>query len=305
LNTIHRTDAGGGIAQICRDIREGAALRRDYSNVEIYDARNDEIAGHITSVYSDMIKGGIDPNSIMVLSPYSGAGQDFGAPALSLEIRKTLGLPDHMTEGDILIGTKNERFPRYILNGSRGVVVRAGREKEGVDYRALCPRLNSNNGKRPSYDECHVCAGETTVVRFDCARSPNEAEHYCPGEIKMRDSEGAITGRGKGARRTRGIRRATPPKTSWGYASGVHKAQGGEAPVVIAVVSKAVPSSFGKAALYTAFSRASVALVIVGDFDAIPGIVARTRERLTVLGARRGVGVSIVETPSVPEYVAF
>ena len=52
-------------------------------------------------------------------------------------------------------------------------------------------------------------------------------------------------------------------------------------------------------------SRASAALVIVGDFDAIPGIVARTRERLTILGALRGEGVSIVETQSEMEYVAF
>lgn len=174
---------------------------------------------------------------------------------------------------------------------------------EDIDYRRSCPRLNAKG--KVDYASCDLCAGETTVIKFDCARKADDVEHYCPGEIRMRRGDAPITGQGKGAHRARDIRRATPPKTTWGYASGVHKAQGGEAPIVIAVVSKAVPSSFGKAALYTAFSRASAALVIVGDFDAIPGIVARTREGLTVLGALRGEGASIVETQGEREYVAF
>jgi hypothetical protein len=303
LKTIHRTDAGGGIARICRDVREGTPLRRDYPNVEIYNARNDEIASVVSGLYSQLVAGGASPNDIMVLSPYSGEKQDFGAPALSLAIREALNLPNRMTVGDIVIGTKNERSPRYILNGSRGVVLREGRELAGVDYRRLCPRLETK--EKADYADCHLCGGDTTIIKFDCARTADDVEHYCPGEIKMRSKDAPITGDGKGARRARDIRRATPPKTTWGYASGVHKAQGGEAPIVIAVVSKAVPSSFGKAALYTAFSRASGALVIVGDFDAIPGIVKRTRERLTVLAALRGEGAPVVETQSEAEYVAF
>jgi hypothetical protein len=140
LKTIHRTDAGGGIAQICRDIREGNSLRRDYSQVQVYDAANGEIADKVTECYMEMMTKGIAPDKIKVLSLYSSPTQDFGAPALSLAIRKARGLPDQMTVGDLLIGTKNERFPRYILNGSRGVVIRAGRKKGGVNYKALSTR---------------------------------------------------------------------------------------------------------------------------------------------------------------------
>jgi hypothetical protein len=297
LNTIHRTDAGGGIARICRDVREGNPLRRDYPNVEVYDAKNDDIASVVSGLYSQLVAGGASPNDVMVLSPYSAEKQDFGAPALNLAIREALGLPDRMTVGDIVIGTKNERSPRYILNGSRGVVMREGREVAGVDYRHSCPRLDIK--EKTDYADCGLCGGDTTIIKFDCARTVEGVEHYCPGEIRMRANETPIKGNGKGARRKRDIRRATPPKTSWGYASGVHKAQGGEAPIVIAVVSKAVPSSFGKAALYTAFSRASGALVIVGDFDAIPGIVKRTRERLTVLSALRSDGAVPGRDPGI------
>lgn len=153
LNTIHRTDAGGGIAQICRDLREGKPLRRDYSNVKICDATNDELAAQVSDIYARFVSLVKSPGDIMVLSPYSGANQDFGAPALSLAIRTALELPDRMTVGDIVIGTENERRRRYILNGSRGVVLREGSEREGVDYRGLCPRGKDFLGYRPSVGE--------------------------------------------------------------------------------------------------------------------------------------------------------
>ena len=80
--------------------------------------------------------------------------------------------------------------------------------------------------------------------------------------------------------------KSLPDDVAWGYASSIHKAQGGEFNHVIALVVKRMARLFGKPAIYTAFSRAKHTLTIVGDIEAIPAIAGeRGQERTTALGA--------------------
>ena len=77
-----------------------------------------------------------------------------------------------------------------------------------------------------------------------------------------------------------------PDGVAWGYASSIHKAQGGEFNHVIAIVARRMARTFGKPALYTGFSRARQTLAVVGEIDAIPHIISSPgQKRTTVLGA--------------------
>ena len=70
-----------------------------------------------------------------------------------------------------------------------------------------------------------------------------------------------------------------PKDVVYGYATTIHKSQGGEYAHVIAIVPKNVEYTFGKPALYTAFTRARQTLTIMGAIDKIPGIIERPEKR--------------------------
>jgi exodeoxyribonuclease V alpha subunit len=188
------------------------------------------IAQEAVREYLRLIDRGIAFNDIGLLTPYSDPKFPIGSASLNIEIRKALGKPaERATVGDMVIGTKNQYNGRFVLNGSRGIVIETS---EGL------------------------------TIQFDC---DDEATFYSEKEL---DGD------------------ALPDGVAWGYASSIHKSQGGEFPHVISIVARRMARMFGKPALYTAFSRAKDSLTIVGEIAAIPTIAAHTgQKRVTALAA--------------------
>jgi exodeoxyribonuclease V alpha subunit len=71
-----------------------------------------------------------------------------------------------------------------------------------------------------------------------------------------------------------------------GYAGSIHKAQGGEFKHVIAIIVKRMGRTFGKPALYTAFSKAKQTLTVVGETDAIPYVAEQWGQKRTTALAK-------------------
>ena len=69
-----------------------------------------------------------------------------------------------------------------------------------------------------------------------------------------------------------------PKYVSYGYATTIHKSQGGEYAHVIAIVPKNIAYTFGKPAIYTAFTRARQSLTIMGALDWLPGYYRAPRK---------------------------
>jgi superfamily I DNA and RNA helicase len=75
-----------------------------------------------------------------------------------------------------------------------------------------------------------------------------------------------------------------PKYVEYGYAATIHKSQGGEYPHVITIVPRNIKFTFGKPALYTAFTRAKQSLTIIGALDIMPDILEdEGKRRITVL----------------------
>jgi exodeoxyribonuclease V alpha subunit len=236
LRKIYRTKEGGGIARLSADIRDGKythenATRAVYDNVRFIETLGDtDMAQEAVREYLRLVDRGIAFNDIGLLTPYSDPKFPIGSASLNMEIRKALGKPaERATVGDMVIGTKNQYNGRFVLNGSRGIVIETS---EGL------------------------------TIQFDCDDEPT---FYTEKEL---DGD------------------ALPDGVAWGYASSIHKSQGGEFPHVISIVARRMARMFGKPALYTAFSRAKDTLTIVGEIAAIPTIAAHTgQKRVTALSA--------------------
>jgi exodeoxyribonuclease V alpha subunit len=236
LRKIYRTKEGGGIARLSADIRDGKythenAERAAYDNVRFIETLGDTaIAKEAVREYLRLVDRRIAFNDIGLLTPYSDPKFPIGSAALNMEIRRALGRPAaRAVIGDMVIGTKNQYNGRFVLNGSRGIVIDTS---EGLS------------------------------IQFDC---DDEPEFYSNKEL---DGD------------------ALPDGVAWGYASSIHKSQGGEFPHVVSIVARRMARMFGKPALYTAFSRAKDTLTIVGEIAAIPTIAAHTgQKRVTALSA--------------------
>jgi RecD/TraA family predicted helicase len=70
-----------------------------------------------------------------------------------------------------------------------------------------------------------------------------------------------------------------PKYVAYGYATTIHKSQGGEYQHVITVVPKNLSVTFGKAGLYTAITRARQTLTIIGAVDQLQSIIERDDPR--------------------------
>jgi hypothetical protein len=239
LMKIYRTKEGGGIARLSADVRDGKALAlaRGYDDISFIDARGDtDMSRAAVREYMRLLESGARFEDIGLLTPYSDPKFPIGAVALNAVIRKALGKPvDCATVGDIVIGTRNQYKGRYVLNGSRGIVIDVG---------------------GPS------SSGQALTIQFECDDEP---------AVYAKDELG---------------REALPDGVAWGYASSIHKAQGGEFKHVIAIVARRMARMFGKPALYTAFSRAKQTLAVVGEIDAVPKIAGELgQKRTTALAA--------------------
>jgi exodeoxyribonuclease V alpha subunit len=70
-----------------------------------------------------------------------------------------------------------------------------------------------------------------------------------------------------------------PKHIAYGYATTIHKSQGGEYQHVIVIVPKNLSYTFGKPGLYTAVTRAKQTLTIMGALDELPDIIGREDAR--------------------------
>jgi RecD/TraA family predicted helicase len=93
------------------------------------------------------------------------------------------------------------------------------------------------------------------AIKFD---GNNDIEYFEPSELELN---------------------GLPKYVAYGYATTIHKSQGGEYQHVIAVVPKNLSYTFGKPGLYTAVTRARQTLTIMGALDELPDIISREDDR--------------------------
>jgi len=133
------------------------------------------------------------------------------------------------------------------------------------------------NGQRGVVIEARACA---LAIQFDGNEEP---EFFDPSEL----GEDGL-----------------PAHVSYGYATTIHKSQGGEYAHVIALVPRNINYTFGRRGLYTAITRAKETLAIIGALDVIPDIIKQREERrYTVLKALLGLpieGEALVATTDKP-----
>jgi ATP-dependent exoDNAse (exonuclease V) alpha subunit len=81
-----------------------------------------------------------------------------------------------------------------------------------------------------------------------------------------------------------------PKHVDYGYAVTIHKSQGGEFNHVIVAVPKNIQYTFGRPALYTAFTRAKQTLSIIGAMDILPIVLNNPgARRITILKSLAGL----------------
>jgi hypothetical protein len=108
------------------------------------------------------------------------------------------------------------------------------------------------NGQRGEVIEANT---QTLAIRFD---GNNDIEYFETSELEIN---------------------GLPRYITYGYATTIHKSQGGEYQHVIAIVPKNLPYTFGKPGLYTAVTRAKQTLTIMGALDELPDIISREDAR--------------------------
>jgi UvrD-like helicase C-terminal domain len=114
----------------------------------------------------------------------------------------------------------------------------------------------------------------TKAIQFD---GNNDVEYFEPSELELN---------------------GLPRYVTYGYASTIHKSQGGEYQHVIAVVPRNLAFTFGKPSLYTAVTRAKQTLTIMGALDELPDITGREdARRCTALKSL--LGLPLINPPAL------
>ena len=201
------------------------------------------------------------PENVIAIAPFKD--KSAGVKELNNAIRAALGFGELAQAGDLLMITKNDR-DIGVLNGQRYRVT-------GV----------SANGDRAEKREA---PGSEPPALGGGSKSKGEAK----SERSSSPGGAAISAVLLGARHK--IMLTASPRTNargpcknvdWGYVATVHKFQGSESDAVLVVVpsgtlrimrsigGEKTPWFFDRSCLYTACSRAKLALVLVGDPDDI------------------------------------
>ena len=219
-----------------------------YGDVVFSNVAEDKIADKVLSEYAALIKRGMKPSDIGLITPYTKKQYGYSTEKLNEKIRGVL-FPKHALGkpyvGDLIIGTKNHRKAKdfkgvglkrehEFMNGQRGVVIEA--------------------------------TTQVLAIQFD---GNNDIEYFEPSELELN---------------------GLPKYVAYGYASTIHKSQGGEYQHVIAIVPRNLAYTFGKPGLYTAVTRAKQTLTIMGALEELPNIIEREDvRRCTVLKSLLGL----------------
>jgi exodeoxyribonuclease V alpha subunit len=236
LETNHRVGAGSGIAVLASDIRNKRPLQPYYDDVVFSNVAEDRIADKVLSEYAALIKRGMKPSDIGLITPYTKKQYGYSTDKLNDKIRGILFPKQALNKpyvGDLIIGTKNHR---------------KSKDRNGLNMKREHEFMNGQRG----------VIGTTTqilAIQFD---GNNDTEYFEPSELELN---------------------GLPKHVAYGYATTIHKSQGGEYQHVIAVVPKNLAFTFGKPGLYTAVTRAKQTLTIMGALDELPNIIEREDAR--------------------------
>jgi exodeoxyribonuclease V alpha subunit len=256
LETVHRTKDGSGIALLASDIRNKRPLQPYYGDVVFSNVAEDKIADKVLSEYATLIKRGMKPGDIGLITPYTKKQYLYSTDKLNEKIRGILFPKQALNKpyvGDLIIGTKNHwkskeakgfsmKREHEFMNGQRGIVIEA--------------------------------TTQTLAIQFD---GNNDIEYFEPSELELN---------------------GLPKYVAYGYASTIHKSQGGEYEHVIAIVPKNLAFTFGKRGLYSAVTRAKQTLTIMGALDELAGIIEREDvRRCTVLKSL--LGLPLINPPQL------
>jgi hypothetical protein len=248
LETVHRTKDGSGIAVLASDIRNKRPLQPYYNGVVFSNVAEDKIADKVLSEYAALIKRGMQPKDIGLVTPYTKKQYGYSTDKLNDKIRGIL-FPNEVLNkpyvGDLIIGTKNHR-----------------KSKDGNGF-SMKHEHEFMNGQRGEVIEATT---QILAIQFD---GNNDVEYFEPSELELN---------------------GLPKHVAYGYATTIHKSQGGEYEHVITIVPKNLAYTFGKPGLYTAVTRAKQTLTIMGALDELPDIIEREdARRCTVLKSLLGL----------------
>ena len=127
------------------------------------------------------------------------------------------------------------------------------------------------NGQRGEVIEATT---QILAIQFD---GNNDIEYFEPSELELN---------------------GLPKYVAYGYASTIHKSQGGEYQHVIAIVPRNLAFTFGKPGLYTAVTRARQTLTIMGALDELQDIISREdARRCTALKSL--LGLPLIKPPEL------
>jgi hypothetical protein len=237
LETNHRVGKGSGIAVLASDIKNKRPLQSYYNDVVFSNVAEDKIADKVLSEYTALIKRGMQPKDIGLVTPYTKKQYSYSTDKLNDKIRGILFPKQALNKpyvGDLVIGTKNHR-----------------KSKDGNGF-SMKHEHEFMNGQRGEVIEA---AAQILTIQFD---GNSDIEYFEPSELELN---------------------GLPKHIAYGYATTIHKSQGGEYKHVITVAPKNLSFTFGKAGLYTAVTRARQTLTIIGAVDQLQAIIERDDPR--------------------------
>ena len=128
LATNYRSAAGGGIAALADDIRQGAFTKNRllggaYADViSVHEKGEDKSRIAVLARYRELIESGASPSDIAILVPFKKPRYALSTIRLNTAVREYLGYSTTRAHvGEIVIGTEND-YKRGIINGTIGVI---------------------------------------------------------------------------------------------------------------------------------------------------------------------------------------
>jgi hypothetical protein len=166
-------------------------------------------------------------------------------------------------------------FPKQALNkpyvGDLIIGTKNHRKSKGAKGFGMKREHDFLNGQRGVVIEATT---QVLAIQFD---GNNDIEYFEPSELELNGLHKYV---------------------AYGYATTIHKSQGGEYQHVIAVVPKNLAFTFGKPGLYTAVTRAKQTLTIMGALDELPNIIEREDiRRCTALKSL--LGLPLINAPEL------
>jgi exodeoxyribonuclease V alpha subunit len=295
LHQVHRQKAGSWVACNAPRILAGEKVElTDRPDFEYWRVGGDP--GGLGDVVGEVLEAlytqGVEPHELCVLTPRKTPGVPGSTADLNRQLQaqfnaggQPIALSDReLRVGDRVIQTRND-YDRDVMNGDLGVISGVGydRRNEVLGAEVLVGDLSPRAVRQALLEE--------TATAAPAARKQASSDAF---ERMLEQLRAAVTSAAatepalENAPRTVVYDRAELQHLELGYALTIHKSQGSEWPVVIVVCHSVHGRMLTRKLLYTALTRASQKVVLIGDEAGVHSAltVVRDDSRRTLLRRR-------------------